>query len=156
MDGQARGDLRVAIVERDLSLEHLVHHAGDVVRLEMHAERAMTHAASGAERHLLVLQVIASVRKQRAVAGMVVMHVGKDHVLHRRTIDADRRQTLLYRPRYPLAALVRRGLVEAGVDHERASLAHHGPDEVIERHRHVVAVAPDEVGGRTAFLSPST
>ena len=121
--------------------------------LERAAQIGVAHAAPGAERHLAVLQVIGRVREQIVVAGMVVMHVADHDVLHLRR---DRRRSPASPSRgggQELApALLRHRLVEPGVEDQGAALADDRPDEIIERHRHVVRVAAEEILARHAIV----
>src|SRR5471030_655492 len=110
----------------------------------------MTHAAARAIGHLLVLHVIPRRRKERAVAGVVVVHVRKDDVVHRLRPDADPLQTVFNRVGNGASALLRHAGVEPRIHDECAGLPNDRPHEIIEWHGDVVRIAANEVLGGTA------
>ncbi len=150
VQGQPRGQFRIAVVEGDPAVEHAVDHLGDVLGLEGVADRRLGHVAPGREGHLGVLQVEARLREGGEAADMVVVQVGDDHVRRRAGVDADRREAVGDRPQQLAVALLGIGRGEAGVDHPASVGADHGPDEIVHRHRPVVGIAADEHLGAPA------
>src|SRR5262249_40586877 len=71
-------DLVNAIVKLDAIGEYLAHHCQHVAFTERDAQHLVTHATTGGVGHFGILNVIARVRKQVVVAGVIPMHVGGD------------------------------------------------------------------------------
>ena len=135
-----------AVVKLHAACEHAVHHARDVVGLERVVDLVVAHAPARDVLHLGVLHVEARVRKQRAVAAVVVVHVRDDDVLDVRVADADGREPFLDGVHDLALALLRHRRIEPRVDDERTAVADDGPDVVVERHVPVlVRVAVDEI-----------
>jgi len=79
-----------AVVEVDAIGEHLVHHRMHVVLAEWNAQHMVAHAAAGGVGHFGVLHVIARVREQVVIAGVVPMQMRRDHVVDVIRLDAER------------------------------------------------------------------
>jgi hypothetical protein len=148
--GDAGRHLALAVMEPGAAGEDPPHHLDHILGLEGAAQVGVAHAASGAERHLPVLQVIMRIRKHVVVSAMVVVHVGDDDVLDLLGLDADRLQPHGGGAQVLALALGAHLRGEAGVEDEAAILALDRPDEIVERHRHVVLVAADEILRRMA------
>ena len=119
--GDPGRDLGRAIVERHPSAVHMPHRPQDVVDVERRAEHVVTHRASGAKRHFAVLQVERGVREEVQAPGVVVVHVGDDHVLHLGRVDAGVRQRPLDRRQDDAAGAPAGGAAaHARVDHDHA------------------------------------
>ena len=136
-----------AVIELDALRKVQPHDADHVLDLEGAGEVRVAHVAAGRVVQFDLLQM--ELRRREAVIGadMVVMHMGQDHVLDRRGVDADQRQRLRRAAQMPAPA--RRGDLggKAGIDDDRAVRRDRHPDEIIHRHRAVMRVAADEMVG---------
>src|SRR3569832_533317 len=150
--GDARCDLVVAVVEIDEIVEHLLHHGVDVRRAERHADHLVAHTAARTVGHLGVLDVIARVREQVVIAGVVPMHVRGDHVVDLAGIDAERFESLADGLCDLAAAFLRGCLVESGVADEGAVWPLDHPDVVGDRRHLVVRVAENVILGALARM----
>ena len=148
MQAEPRRDLGGAVVECDLAGEHAPHHADHVLDLERRIHQRMAHAAPGAEMHLAVLDVEGGVREQVEIADMVVVHVRHDHVVDLRRVDAEQLQAVAGRAQIFALALPRLLGGEAQVHDPGLACADHRPDEIVERHRHLVRIAAQEILAR--------
>src|SRR5215510_4030858 len=81
MHGDTRRELLNSIVEFDAISEYFSYHRKHVAFAERNAQHLMTHAAAGGVGHLGVLDVITRIREQIVVAGMIPMHVRRNHVI---------------------------------------------------------------------------
>ena len=107
MHRDAIGDLACAVVKLDAPLEQFSHHRRDVVGFKRVTQIGMAHAPAGAVFHFAVLNVIARVREQIVVAGVVPMHVRGDDVLDLGGFDADGFEAVADRMQNGAAALFR-------------------------------------------------
>jgi hypothetical protein len=81
-------NLSRAVVELHPTIVDAPNGGNDVVDLKRVAQDSMSHAAAGAERHLGILDVESSGRKQIDGTGMVEMHVGQHDIANKRGNDA--------------------------------------------------------------------
>ena len=88
-------------------------------------QRSVAHAAPGHKRHLVVLQVKARVREERAVAGVVVMQMRDDDVLDRIVTNPKRLQAVFDRPGH--ASRARRSAMPHRTRCRRRSCGPDGP-----------------------------
>ena len=81
MEAETGRDLFIAVMEAHAAGEDAADHADNVVDRERMAEGVMAHRPAGRESHLAILDVECGVRKEIEPTGMVVMHMGDDHIL---------------------------------------------------------------------------
>ena len=145
MQFDPRGEFAGAVVELHpvvVDVPDEPDHVVDLVAVVLHA---VAHEPAGREGHLAVLHVEARPREHRDVPRVVVVHVSDDHILHGAGIDAEGCQAVRH-GLHDLPAALAGGLrAEPGVDQDRPAAALDHPHVVVERHRHVVLVAADEV-----------
>src|SRR5262249_44714663 len=98
------------------------------------------------------LQVITRACKQVVVAGVVVMQMAHDHVRDRIGLDPDGFESDADRIEDAALTLLRHGLVEPGIDHECAVRAADRPHVEVQRLRHIVRVAADEILARAPLM----
>ena len=110
---------------------HAPNQMHDIIDFIGMSHNVVTHATPGCEIHFLVLQVKRRVREQRTIAGVVVMHVSDDHVLHSFRIDSERAHTFFHRAYDRAFTLVGGFLAETGVHDDSARLVRNGPDVII-------------------------
>lgn len=79
MDGDALGDLRIAVAEDDLARIKPFDRLADVTSGEGHAQAAVTHAGPGGKGHFRLLKMQRGIRKQMPSARVIVMQKGDDH-----------------------------------------------------------------------------
>ena len=137
--------LVIAIVERDAAFEDPLDHGGHVGSLEREPRYRVAHVASGAERHFAILHVEARGRELIEAAGVVVMHVGDDHILHLRRLDADHLQPLGGRAQQLALPFASHLGVESGIDHEGAIFTDNRPHEEVDGHGSIVRIAAQKV-----------
>ena len=113
--------------------------------IERCAKGGVAHASASAIRYFPVLEMIAGIREQGVVAGMVVMEVADDDVGDLFGIDVDRSQSFGNRFDDGAPALGRHSRIEAGVHDKGAVRPFDHPDEVGERLVGVVRIAADVV-----------
>ena len=80
---------------------------------------------------------------------MIVMQVADDDGLDRVGGDAEGSEPVAHRLDHFALAFLAHGLVEAGVDHNRAGRPDDRPNKEIERLQNIVRVAINKIGGRT-------
>ena len=80
----------------------------------------MAHAAAGGVGHLGILEVIARIREQVVIAGVIPMHVGRDHMIDMIGLDAERFEPVADRLDDLAAAFLGGLFVKTGIDHEGA------------------------------------
>nr|QMS48108.1 hypothetical protein WG33_0307 [uncultured bacterium] len=148
-------ELVVAVVEHHVIGIETAHELRDRFAVERRAHLAIANLAPGGEGHLGVLHVETGVGKGAESAGVVVVKMGEDHVLDREVVDPGVAQTFDHRPGDGSPARRRGTLAKAGIDdHRRRAVAVDRPDEVIERHRHIVVVDRAREVDRRAPLVP--
>ena len=136
-----------SVVEMHPLLEYATDHLHHVVGFIGVVQRGMAHAAAGRKLHLAVLQVVARIREQRVVAGVVIMQVGDDQILDFRGRDAQRLQSLGHRVDDLPPAFAADFGTESHIDQDRAIVVPDHPYKIVERHVGVVLVTADEILG---------
>ena len=88
------GNVGVAIMKNHLAGKQTFDHPADVAPVETGAQALVAHAAAGGEGHFAVLEVKARLREKLAVAGVIIMQMGDDHIFDRGRIDPERGQQI--------------------------------------------------------------
>ncbi len=136
----------IAVMEDDTLGIDRTHHPHDILDVEGVADAGLAHVPAGREAHLRLLKVEAGLREEIEIAGMVIVEMRDDHVLHRPGIDAELAQCGLDGADQGAATLGSALWGEAGVDHDDPPAAPHDPDEIVHGHGRVVRIGrADEV-----------
>jgi hypothetical protein len=144
VDGDALGDLRVAVMEDHLAGIEPPDRLADMARGEGHAQRVVAHAGAGGVGHLRRLHVQRGVGKQRQTAGVIVVEMGDDDAVDGFGRDAEGRQRGDGVEPDRASAVGGLGAVIAGVDQNGLAAAAQQPHEIIHRVRRVMRVVEDE------------
>ena len=83
---------------------------------------------------------------------MVVVHVGDDHVLHSGRINVEHCQSLRWATQKVSSALLGHLFGKTGIHHPNLFLVANHPDEIVQRHGHIMAVTTQEIIGRLAHV----
>jgi hypothetical protein len=87
MQGDSLGNLSRAVMESHPAIMHAPNSGNDLIDLKRVAQHPVAHTAASAERHLGILDMESSRRKQINGTGMVEMHVSQNDITNKRGID---------------------------------------------------------------------
>src|SRR5262245_40644075 len=152
----AGGELVNAIVKFDAIGKYLAHHCQHVTFAERDSQHLVAHASTGGVGHFGILNVIARVRKQVVVAGVIPVHVGGDDVIDLVGLQAACLYAIAHRVGDLPCAFLRSDLIEACVAYKDAVRPLNNPDVVGNRRHLVVGIAEDIILGTLARVSPIT
>ena len=121
------------------------HHGHDVLRIERRRQVLVSHRPPRAVGDLGVLHVETRAREQRHVAGVVVVHVRDDDILHFGGIDSHGGKSVGNRTQQRAPAAGGCGRVKARVHDDAVCIAPDQPHVIIERHRLGMVVAAEKI-----------
>src|SRR6185312_16230364 len=156
MDGDSGRELLNAIMKFHTIREDLSDHRQHVAFAERNTQHLMAHAAAGGVSHLGILDVIARIGKEIVVAGMVPMHVRRDHVVDFVGRNTERLQTLSNGMDDLAGALLCRHFIETRVADESAVRTLDNPNVVGDRCHLVMRIAKDVILRALAGMSRVT
>src|SRR4051812_42811673 len=145
VEGQARREFGVAMIEHDPARIVQPHHPADVLDLEGMRQPLIAHVTPGGISQFALLKMKSRRREAVEIADMVVVQMGEDHILDAIGVDAERTERLHRAAQEGALALLRCLRIEAGIDDEGSACTPRHPDEIVHRHRPVMRIAADEM-----------
>src|SRR4029434_11035896 len=136
--------------------KYLAHHCQHIAFAERNSQHLVAHAATGGVGHFGILNVVARIRKQVVVAGVIPMHVGSDDVIDLVGLQAECLYAVAHRVSDLSRAFLRGSLIEACVAYKGAVRPLNDPDVVGNRRHLVVRIAEDIILGTLARVSAVT
>src|SRR5262245_42591241 len=152
----AGNELVSAIVKCDAIGKYLAYHCQHVAFAERDSQHLVAHAATAGVGHFGILNVIARIRKQVVVAGVIPMHVGGDDVIDLVGLQAECLYAVAHRVGDLSRALLRSDLIEACVAYKSAVRPLNDPDVVGNRRHLVMRIAEDVILGTLARVGAVT